>query len=239
MPAQKLLFHYESELRFGTFTSMNALYYPFHLCHGRTLSRLLEDYHTVYFRDFMALQLTPLMGTTAFPDRMGDYHPEALKAGRIIQGYNLSGPMTPETILLINRDLADPIWRHLFHEALTTNHRFQRGLFGGSPDTSIQTNQGDSPWDLLPDQTWIKTSFEVAQVRSLSRRRLQEEDAIRFEYGWALIKTSASLVYTIHLCQEHHLSAVTDSKAHFGLFFRTCERDQVGIENRCIKREGY
>ena len=47
---------------------MNALYYPFHLCHDHTLSRLLTDFSTVHFRDFMTLQLTPMVGTTAFPD---------------------------------------------------------------------------------------------------------------------------------------------------------------------------
>ena len=107
---------------------MNALYYPFHLCHDRTLARLLADYSIVHFRDFMALQLTPMVGTTAFPDRMGDDHPELLKAGRIVQGHNVSGAMSSETSNAVNRDLADAQWRGLFQESLLNNYRFQRGF---------------------------------------------------------------------------------------------------------------
>ncbi|MCZ6798878.1 MAG: hypothetical protein O7F12_00165, partial [Nitrospirae bacterium] len=72
---------------------MNALFYPFHLCHEQTLHILLVDFEHIHFRDFMALQLTPLMGTTAFPDRMGDYYPNLLKKGRLIQGHSVSGRM--------------------------------------------------------------------------------------------------------------------------------------------------
>lgn len=49
----------------------NVLYYPFHLCHERTLQRLLEEYGSIHFRDYMALQLTRMSGTTAYADRMG------------------------------------------------------------------------------------------------------------------------------------------------------------------------
>lgn len=54
---------------------MKALYYPFHLCHEKTPHRLLADFEQVHFRDFLALQLTSMVGTTAFPDRMGDSYP--------------------------------------------------------------------------------------------------------------------------------------------------------------------
>ena len=66
---------------------MDALFYPFHLCHEKTLRGLLQKFHAIHFRDFMALQLTPLTGMTAFPDRMGDYYPEELEAGNIVQGH--------------------------------------------------------------------------------------------------------------------------------------------------------
>ena len=108
---------------------MNALYYPFHLCHERTLQRLLVDCQIVHFRDFMALQLTPMMGTTAFPDRMGDYHPELLKVGRIVQGHDVSGAMAPETVYAVNRDLADAQWRKYFQDFILNDRRFQRGLW--------------------------------------------------------------------------------------------------------------
>ena len=93
---------------------MNALYYPFHLCHERTLHGLLTDFETVHFRDFMALQLTPLVGTTAFPDRMADYFPDLFKAGKIVQGHVVSGPMNAQVSDAVDRDLADAHWRSRF-----------------------------------------------------------------------------------------------------------------------------
>ena len=112
---------------------MNALYYPFHLCHEKTLHRVLADFEQIHFRDFMALQLTPFVGTTAFPDRMGDSYPEFLEAGRIVQGHHVSGVMSPELIASVNQDLQDPLWRtSLSSSSLLKDYRFQRGLFDGS-----------------------------------------------------------------------------------------------------------
>ncbi|MDH5428683.1 MAG: hypothetical protein OEY57_10975 [Nitrospirota bacterium] len=220
---------------------MNALYYPFHLCHVHTLEHLLADYQTVHFRDFMALQLTPMMGTTAFPDRMGDYYPEDLQAGRIIQGYNVSGAMAPEIIRAIDQDLADRPWRTQFQKSLLKDSRFQRGLFGdphagrtGSPEAPSKPE-----WHQFREEDWAARLFNVETVRALSRKRLHGEELARFEYGWALIKTSASLMYTIQLCHQHGLVAVTDSSAHHDLLTRTCEREQFQLEHSCIKREGY
>nr|MBI3613820.1 hypothetical protein [Nitrospirota bacterium] len=108
--------------------TQQGLYYPFHLCHERTLARLLDTYASVHFRDYMAMQLSPMSGTTAYVDRMGDAHGELVRAGRIVQGYSVSGAPDAEIVAAVNRDLADPIWRSLFHEALQENRRFQRGL---------------------------------------------------------------------------------------------------------------
>lgn len=220
---------------------MNALFYPFHLCHDQTLERLLHDYQTVYFRDFMALQLTPMMGTTAFPDRMGDYHPEYLKAGRILQGYNVSGSLTPDTISAVNRDFADSLWRHLFQESLLNDRRFQRGLFADpNEETTARPATHIKPeWLKFSEKEWGATPFDVEAIQTLSRQRLHGKDEDRFEYGWALIKTSASLIYTIELCHQLNLVAVTDSTAHHQLLARTCDRDGIRLENQCLKREGY
>lgn len=220
---------------------MNALYYPFHLCHIRTLEQILADYQTVHFRDFMALQLTQMMGTTAFPDRMGDYHPEDLHAGRIVQGYNLSGAMAPDTVLAVNRDLADMPWRTHFQEFMLKDGRFQRGLFGdpNSERTGSIHTPSTPEWHQFRDDRWTTRLFDVKTVQGLSRQRLSGEESARFEYGWALIKTSASLIYTIQLCHQHSLAAVTDSAAHHHLLTRICERDRVTLETLCIKREGY
>jgi hypothetical protein len=220
---------------------MNALYYPFHLCHERTLEQLLEKYHTIHFRDFMALQLTPMMGTTAFPDRMGDYYPQLLKAGRIAQRHNLSGPITADTALAVNRDLADAQWRNYFQESLVKDRRFQRGLFGAPKEgTTGPIGTPSKPeWLQFSDMEWATRSFDVGTVQALSRQRLRGEESAQFEYGWALIKTSASLIYTMHLCHQLKLLAATDSSAHYYLLARNCERDEVTLENICVKREGY
>ena len=220
---------------------MNALYYPFHLCHDRTLDRVLTKYQTVHFRDFMALQLTPMMGTTAFPDRMGDYHPELLKTGRIVQGHNLSGSMKPETMSAVNRVLADHQWRGLFQESLLNDRRFQRGLFPepqSAPAESVGT-QAEPEWLQFHGMEWAEVPFQVETVQAWSRHRLRGEEAVRFEYGWALIKTSVSLIYTIRLCQQLNLLAVTDSAAHYHLLSRTCAREQIPLEHSCVNREGY
>ncbi|WP_455389654.1 hypothetical protein, partial [Petrachloros mirabilis] len=107
-----------------------TLFYPFHLCHEDTLVKLLLRFTTVHFRDFMALQLTPMVGMTAYVDRMGDSFPELLASGRLVQGYDVSGPLSPEVVAAIDRDLRDPAWRQLFERSLRVNRRFQQGLFG-------------------------------------------------------------------------------------------------------------
>ncbi len=218
---------------------MNALYYPFHLCHERTLERLLKEFTVVHFRDFMALQLTPFMGTTAFPDRMGDDYPQLLEAGRIIQGHNVSGTLHPDVIAAVDRDLSDPTWRSTFHEALSNDYRFQRTLF----DESDIQKRGDSiegsslPAFGTPD--WQEKPFSVASVKALSRQSIHHEDDPAFEYGWALVKTSAALTYTIQLCHQLHVAAVTDSASYHRLFTQSCGRQQIEIAHSCIKREGY
>src|SRR5690348_522434 len=78
--------HHDKDMM-GTPSMMNgcgsaALYYPFHLCHQRTLERLLEKHTAVHFRDYMALQLTAMAGLTAYADRMGDQHPDLVRLGR-------------------------------------------------------------------------------------------------------------------------------------------------------------
>ena len=220
---------------------MNALYYPFHLCHDRTLDRLLTKCRTVHFRDFMALQLTPMMGTTAFPDRMGDYHPELLKAGRIVQGYALSGPMDPETLSAANRDLDDAQWRCFFQESMLNNRRFQRGLFPEPQDAPAESigTQTKPEWLQFSGMEWAEVPFQVETVQAWSRHRLRGEEAVRFDYGWALIKTAVSLIYTIRLCHQLNLVAITDSAAHYHLLSRTCAREQIPLEHSCVKREGY
>ncbi len=189
----------------------------------------------------MALQLTPMMGTTAFPDRMGDYYPDFLKTGRIAQGYNLSGAMKPNMVLAVNQDLTDMAWRNHFQDFILNDRRFQRGLFPHPKEGTTQ--HPESPvtpeWLQFTEKEWADTSFDVEAVRILSHRRLHGKEATQFEYGWALIKTSVSLLYTIELCHQLDLVAATDSSAHHQLLTQTCQRDGVSLENIHVKREGY
>ena len=220
---------------------MNALYYPFHLCHERTLMQLLEEYESIHFRDFMALQLTPMMGTTAFPDRMGDYYPAFKETGRIIQGHNLSGAIGSTTMLAINRDLADATWRKLFQNFLQTDPRFQRGLFPKPKETtSSQKGAAATPqWLQFGGKQWATTSIDVETIQQLSMQRLQKKDAAYFDYGWAMIKTAASLIYTIQLCHTLNLVAVTDSMSHYTLLEQTYHREQMKLKNALVKPERY
>ncbi|WP_447969637.1 hypothetical protein [Nitrospira sp. M1] len=220
---------------------MNVLFYPFHLCHERTLQQLLAEYQQVHFRDYMALQLSPMMGTLAYPDRMGDDHPELLNAGRIVQGHSVNGAMNQDVVTAVNRDLADQPWRSYFHESLHHNPQFQRGLVTFAQDPHGRSTKPVDSIGLakLQQPEWEFTPFTVEALKTLSGRRLSQEENDRYEYGFALLKTAASLMYTIQLCQQWHLDAATDSASHHQLLTRTCERDKVSLMNRYIKREGY
>jgi len=220
---------------------MDALYYPFHLCHKQTLHQLLENYSCVHFRDFMALQLTPFMGTTAFSDRMGNDYPNLLKSGRIVQGHDVSGPLSPALTTAVNRDLTDPLWRSVFHNALRHERRFQRGLVAFSQDnqgrSSVPTDSAMLAAFQQPEREFAP--FTVQSLQALCQKRLPENESLDFEYGFGLIKTSAALIYTIRLCHQLGLIAVTDSASHRQLLARTCLRDTVELVNICVKREGY
>lgn len=218
-----------------------ALYYPFHLCHERTLARLLEQYRAVHFRDYMALQLTPMSGTTAYQDRMGEYHPGLVESGQIVQGHPVSGPLDADAVAAVNRDLADKRWREIFHEGLRNDRRFQRGLFDLSHSFVVGGSAVPGPAALLRllEDHRMAQACSVGQAQALSRRRLSLEEGYEFEYALALVKTAAASVYTVRLCREHGLDAVTDSEIHFKLLERTCTRDGLSPGNRLIVRQGY
>lgn len=219
----------------------HGLYYPFHLCHERTLARLLDSYASIHFRDYMALRLSPMSGTTAYMDRMGDAHEDLVRAGRVVQGYSVSGPPDAELVEAVNRDLADPAWRSLFHQALQEDRRFQRGLFGLSHSMTIGNALVPGPAAFLrltePMRKHHPVTFQ--DVQALSKRRLPLEEGYEYEYGLALVMTSASLAYTIRLSLRHGLEAVTDSESHFRLLEHTGTRGIGPLANRWLPREGY
>src|SRR5437879_12883733 len=111
-----------------------ALYYPFHLCSRESLEHLLSAYALVHFRDYMALQLTPMGGTMAFPDRISDQYPDLYASGRIVQGHNVSGAISADMGGRIDRDLADRDWGQTRPPAYRDEPRFLRGLGGQRHD---------------------------------------------------------------------------------------------------------
>lgn len=218
-----------------------ALYYPFHLCHEQTLRRLLDEYAAVYFRDYMALRLTTMSGTTAYADRMGDGHKELVQSGRIVQGLSVSGPLDKTMTASVNRDLADTTWRALFHEALLQDRRFQRGLFELTHGMLIGGTQvpGPAAWLRLTEPLRRMQAYSVETLQDLSRRRLGLEEGYEYEYAFALVKTSAALQYTVRLACQYQLEALTDSQCHYELLERTRMRDQMTLQHRWIVRSGY
>jgi hypothetical protein len=222
-------------------SARSALYYPFHLCHEQTLARLLENYRTVHFRDYMALQLTSMSGTTAYQDRMGQYHPEMIQTGRIVQGHSVNGPLDADAASAVDRDLADKAWRAAFHDGLKNNRRFQRGLFDFSHSFAVGGSTVPGPAALLRllEERRTNQACSVEQVQALSNRRLASDEGYDYEYALALVKTSAALVYTIRLCRQHTLEAVTDSEIHFQLLEQTCAREGIPLTNGLVVRDGY
>jgi hypothetical protein len=219
----------------------HALVYPFHLCHQETLARLLTRFATIHFRDFMALQLTPMSGMTAFQDRMGMSFPDLIESGRLVQGYDVSGPVSPTVAAAIDRDLHDPLWRTRFHMALRQDRRLQRGLFEPSHSLRIGDSLVPGPAALLRlmDDSFRQRSYNLGHVRALSKGSLALEDGYSYEYGLALVKTSASLVYTQTLALAHQLQPVTDSPAHFTLYAQSCIRENWPRANHLLIRAGY
>jgi len=219
----------------------HALFYPFHLCHSKTLTRILMRFATIHFRDFMALQLTPMSGMTAFQDRMGMNFPDLIESNRLVQGYDVSGPPPPPVAAAIDRDLRDPLWRARFHTALCQNRRLQRGLFEPSHSLRIGNSLVPGPAALLRlmDVSFRRRSYDLDQVRTLSMKSLSPEEGYHCEYGVALVKTSAALVYTQTLAQAHQLHPVTDSPAHFSLYAQSCIRENWPRSNHLLIRVGY
>lgn len=60
-----------------------------------------------------------------------------------------------------------------------------------------------------------------------------------YEYGLALVKTAASLVYTQTLALTNQLEPVTDSPAHFALYAQSCIRESWPKTNLLLIRAGY
>jgi hypothetical protein len=219
----------------------HALFYPFHLCHPDTLARLLTRFAAVHFRDFMALQLTPMSGMTAFQDRMGMSFPDLIESGRLVQGYDVSGPLPHTVAAAIDRDLHDPLWRARFHAALRQDRRLQRGLFEPSHSLRIGDSlvPGPAAFLRLMDDSFRQQAYDLGRVRTLSKSSATLEEGYHFEYGLALVKTSASLVYTQTLALAHQLQPVTDSPAHFALYEQSCVRENWPRTNHLLIRVGY
>ncbi|ODT44009.1 MAG: hypothetical protein ABS70_06575 [Nitrospira sp. SCN 59-13] len=220
----------------------NALFYPFHLCAPGTLEYLLAHYGSIHFRDYMALRLTPFMGTTAYQDRMGDEHPDLVRSGRIVQGHPVSGPLDDAAVGEIDRDFADPQWRQLFHAGLQEDRRFQRGLFDLTHAMRIGSTLVPGPAALLRllEPQRATELCTVALVKQWARSSPTLEESYQFEYGLALLKTAAAQVYTCRLARAHRLIPVTDSGTHHRLLSHTIDREGIDLPNEyAVASQGH
>lgn len=219
----------------------SAVYYPFHLCHEQTLARLLNDYPRVHFRDYMALQLTRMSGTTAYADRMGDAHKDLVESGRIVQGHSVSGPLDHDMAAAVDRDLGNESWRACFHRALIDDRRFQRGLFELTHGMLIGNIlvPGPAAWLCLIESQRQIREYSFALLQKLSDRRLDLDEGYDYEYAFALVKTSAALHYTIRLACTLDVDPVTDSRAHYDLLELIRLRDRLTFQHTCVERVGY
>jgi len=141
----------------------------------------------------------------------------------------------------IDRDLHDPLWRTRFHTALRLDRRFQRGLFEPSHSLDIGGSLAPGPAALLRlmDNSFRQYPLDLDRVKILSNSLLTLEEGYLFEYGLALVKTSASLVYTQTLALAHQIQPVTDSPAHFSLYAQSCARENWPSTNYLLLRAGY
>ena len=206
-----------------------ALYYPFHLCSREALEHLLSRYALLHFRDYMALQLTPMSGTMAFSDRISDHYPDLYAQGRIVQGHLMSGPISADLARRIDADLADHGWREMFHSALRHETRFRHGF----------VERGEDVTQFAPYlvEQWTTCPMSLAEVSEMSCLKLDPERALAFEYGMMLVKTSAALWYTIQFCQRDTLEAATDSPAHDQLLKRILTRDGLQLSTYLWHRQ--
>jgi len=182
-----------------------------------------------------------MSGMTAFQDRMGMTFPDLIESGRLVQGYDVSGPLSQTMAAAVDRDLHDPVWRTVFHRALCQDRRFQRGLFEPSHSLRIGKSLVPGPAALLHlmDHSYRQQDYDLDRVRALSKKTLALEEGYHFEYGLALVKTSASLVYTQTLALAHQLQPVTDSPSHFALYEQSCIRENWTRTNHLLIRRGY
>jgi len=172
---------------------------------------------------------------------MGMSFPDLIESGRLVQGYDVSGPLPPAVAIAIDRDLHDPLWRARFHTALCRDRRLQRGLFEPSHSLRIGDSLVPGPAALLRlmDDSFRQQAYDLGRVRALSKSSVTLEEGYHFEYGLALVKTSASLAYTQTLALAHQLQPVTDSSAYFSLYVQSCVRENWLRTNHLLIRIGY
>src|SRR5262249_18490625 len=91
----------------------------------------------------------------------------------------------------------------------------------------------------LMDDSFGQQAYDLDLVRAFAKTDMTLADGYDFEYGLALVKTSASLVYTQILAQAHGIQPVTDSRAHFALYARSCLRENWPRINHLLIRTGY
>ena len=149
----------------------------------------------------MALQLTPMMGTTALSLiwQYGRLSSRTLKSelGRIVQGYNLSGwAMKPETVsAVISRLLADHVqWSDdiLSSHVLLNDSRISARVCLRTRKIQKRNRQirstrfqsGFNDWGMTALGGHAFSGGDSSDLES-SSTAFRDEEAAYFEYGWA------------------------------------------------------
>jgi len=191
---------------------LEAIYYPFSRCEESTRRRLLSRYARIHFREPFELRLTPLDQAPTLDGAV-----ETLQAeDRIVRGHRFDGRLDAVLKKRIDADLADPVWRRIFHNGLVLDDRFRRSL--GRPLNPALFS------DLFKDQ-----ALDVDYVTGLLWGVSPENTMAA--YGRMVVTTSASLWHIARLAHEHRLAAVTDSRVHHALFDRALAREKDALRH--------
>ena len=125
----------------------------------------------------------PLMGTTAYQDRMGDEHPRSRDQRSDRPGISGFRPLDAVAVTEVDRTLADPQWRALFHT-------------GFEKIDASSAVSSTSPMPCNPAERWFQVQprysgllepqratqhCTVAVVQALAKPRLTLDEAYVFE----------------------------------------------------------
>jgi hypothetical protein len=80
--------------------------------------------------------------------------------------------------------------------------------------------------------------YTLEGIRRLSKLHTSRSESYQFEYGMALVKTSAAGVWTGRLAQRLSVSVATDSPGHYDLLQRSLHRERIMLVNYFLTKDG-